>query len=85
MSHPKRPTDIHHRINRKTGHGIRAYPIRVNKRLHEFFHALFGYKDVYQIAKDLNENWIPPDYELIVVKKEQSHEMTVQEILGREG
>lgn len=67
--HPERPKDVHHRINRKTGHGTRGYPIKVDSRLHRFFHALFGYKDTYQIAKMLNDKFINPEFELIVVRR----------------
>ena len=66
--HPPREKDIHHRQNRACGK-TRAYPIRVNKRLYAFFHALFGHKDVYQIAQDLNDRWISPEYILKVERR----------------
>lgn len=68
--HPERPKDIHHRINKKCSHnGVRAYPIKVDSRLHRFFHALFGYKDTYQIAAMLNKWFINPEYFLEVRKR----------------
>lgn len=38
---------------------------------HKAFHLLFLNKDIYGIARILNETWIDPDYKLVVVKKQK--------------
>ena len=42
----------------------------VPKHLHDRYHALFGLMGPNEIAKWLNDVWIDPDYELIVVRRE---------------
>jgi hypothetical protein len=76
MGHEPKQKDTHHRINRKQGkYHIRGEPIEVNAKLHRFFHALFGAKNTYEIAKDLNEHWIDPNFFLLVVKRRTPDEL----------
>ena len=43
---------------------------QVSSIQHKAFHILFLNKNVYEIAEILNETWIDPRFNLVVVKKE---------------
>lgn len=36
---------------------------------HRSYHSLFDNNDVFEIARILNEVWIDPDYQFIVIRK----------------
>lgn len=42
---------------------------RVPDKWHKAFHLLFGHGNPHTVAKRLNELWIDPQYELVVVPK----------------
>ena len=75
--------DRHHRINRANGkRHCRSYPVKVDEKKHKAFHALFGHKDTYQIADELNAIWIDPRFYLVVEKREQPGKMSMEEIIN---
>jgi len=72
MRRVKKMTDTHHRKPRsKGGDDSCGNIVTVSKTKHQHFHHLFYEGSPQKIANILNRTWIDPDYELIVVKKEQ--------------
>ena len=63
-------TDFHHRVAQKNG-GTDTFPVgnlvRVSKRQHMHYHALFGTKTPEEVALYLNRKWIDPRFLLIVI------------------
>lgn len=41
----------------------------VGKKRHRAYHALFQHGNPHQVAKELNEVWIDPEFKLIVVRR----------------
>ena len=59
----------HHRIPRsRNGSNKKSNIAIVLKSRHQAFHFLWGVMSVFEIAEDLNKNWIDPSYRLIVEK-----------------
>ena len=57
----------HHRKPRANGGRNHKRNISyVPDHQHSAFHTLFGTKNVYEIAQELNEHWIDPDFKFIV-------------------
>jgi len=71
--HRERPADsdsTHHRKPRSIGGGNddrNLSSLSVSK--HRAWHTITQNWDVYRIARELNERYIDPDYELVVFKK----------------
>lgn len=62
-----RRKNVHHRINSvNSPDGQRHEPIKVSQKKHEAFHMLFGHMNVFEIAEELNQRWIPEEYYLMV-------------------
>lgn len=69
----KRKKSRHHRKPRSLGGKTEPRNISVvDKRRHAHWHALFGNKPIEEIARELNEIWLDPDYEIVVyiIRKE---------------
>lgn len=63
----------HHRLPKAFGgssEGNNIIMVRADK--HAAFHKLFGIMTPEEIAIELSKTWIPPDWELIAVKKGQA-------------
>jgi hypothetical protein len=61
-------TNLHHREAVKNGGTDKAGNlIRVNKKTHAAYHALFGTKTPLQIVQDLNRRWLPLRVTLVLV------------------
>lgn len=43
----------------------------VKDKHHQAYHLLFANYNPYQVAKILNDKWIDPNYQLIVIEKPQ--------------
>ena len=60
----------HHRVQRCRGGSNNDDNISlVTKTKHRAYHTLFKNMTVHQIANELSEVWIDPQYEIIVQKK----------------
>lgn len=72
-----RRTNKHHRLSRSRTGGkpfdgnIKNIPnvIRVDYKKHQAFHQLFTDTHPMSIAKELNDIWLDPEWQLVAVKR----------------
>jgi hypothetical protein len=73
MRHKKIVVDTHHRRSRhQKGTNDPENLVKVLKTHHVAFHTLFWTGEPHQVAKILNETYIDPAYELIVVPRKKA-------------
>lgn len=67
---PKQLT-VHHRKPQCKGRDNNESNLsKVPRNKHEAYHLLFNEGDPHYIAKQLNEVWIDPAYEVVIVKRQ---------------
>ena len=60
----------HHRLPRSRGGGNNHENISIVKQTdHDHYHVLFSNLSVHAIAMLLNEKWVDPRYELVVIER----------------
>lgn len=83
MSKKIRRTNKHHRLSRsRTGgipyngeiHGIANVKV-VDYKRHQSFHNLFSDTHPVEIARELNRNWLDPNFVMIAVPREDARKM----------
>ena len=83
MSKKIKRTNRHHRLSRSRSNGI---PVNgevcgipnvqvVDYKKHQSFHHLFQDTHPVEIARELNTNWVDPNYVMVAVPREEARKL----------